>query len=97
VRRAWLHAAAELAVTAGDFENPLARLEPEEPLDRRLDQAPLPGAAGFHLLVPVCGERIPRRPDLFECWFELCHGQEVSLTGAPAEATTNQPPTLGAG
>jgi hypothetical protein len=58
------HPARELAVPARDLEDPLSRLEPEQPFDRRLDEMSLPGRPGLHVLVPEAGELVPRGTDV---------------------------------
>jgi hypothetical protein len=54
------HPARELAVAARDIEDPLSRLELQQPFDRRVDEVSLPGSASLDALVPEGGQRVPR-------------------------------------
>ena len=60
LRSKFRHPTGEVAVSARDLEDPLARLEPQQSFNGRLDEVPLPGSARLHALVPEGGQLVPR-------------------------------------
>ena len=67
------HAPGELAVSAGDLQDALALLQPQHPLDGRLDERLLPGGPGLHVLVPEGRVSVPHRAYLVGAWLGIAH------------------------